>query len=60
MLEQKIIEAFENKTRRIYEGELRAATENYQHKVDQINDRTAQADIHTSLIANGVIEIIRG
>lgn len=59
-LEQKIRDAFEEKIRRMYQSELNTATENYQSKVDQINDRAARADIHTSLIANGIVEIIRG
>lgn len=32
----------------------------YDDKVDEINDRASRADIHTSLIANGIIEIGRG
>ena len=59
-LEQKIRDAFEEKIRRMYQSELGTATEKYQTKVEAINDRASRADIHTSLIANGIIEIRRG
>ncbi len=59
-LEQKIRDSFEEKIRRMYQSELNTATEKYQIKVDEINDRAARADIHTSLIANGIIDIKRG
>ena len=59
-LEQKIRDAFDEKIRRMYQSELGTATEKYQLKVDEINDRASRADIHTSLIANGIIEIKRG
>ena len=59
-LEQKIRDAFDEKIRRMYQSELGTATEKYQIKVDEINDRASRADIHTSLIANGIIEIKRG
>ena len=59
-LEQMIRDAFEEKTRRIYQSELNTATEKYHIKVDKINDQTSRADIHTALIANGIIEIKRG
>ena len=58
-LEQKIRDAFDEKIRRMYQSELSTATEKYQLKVDEINDRATRADIHTSLIANGIIEIKR-
>lgn len=59
-LEQKIRDAFEEKIRRMYQSELNTATEKYQVKVDEINGRASRADIHTALIANGIIEIKRG
>ena len=59
-LEQEIRDAFDEKIRRMYQSELSTATEKYQIKVDEINDRASRADIHTSLIANGIIEIKRG
>ena len=59
-LEQKIRDAFEEKILRMYQSELQNATEKYNAKVLEINDRTSRADIHTTLIANGIIEITRG
>lgn len=59
-LEQKIRDAFDEKIRRMYQSELSTATENYNNKVAEINDHTSRADIHTSLIANGMIDIRKG
>lgn len=59
-LEQKIQDSFEEKIRRMYRSELNTATEKYQAKVDEINDCASHADIHTTLIANGIIEVKRG
>ena len=59
-LEQKIREAFNEKIRRMYQSELNTATEKYQAKVDEINSRASRADIHTALIANGIIDVKRG
>ena len=58
-LEQKIRDAFEEKIRRMYQGELNNATEKYQNKADEINERASRADIHTSLVANGIGKVIR-
>ena len=59
-LEQKIRDAFDEKIRRMYQSELNTATEKYEAKVDEINDRASRADIHTALIANGIIDVKRG
>jgi len=59
-LEQKIRDSYEEKIIRMYQSELNTATENYQSKVTEINERTERADIHTALVANGIIEIKRG
>ena len=59
-LEQKIRDAFDEKIRRMYQSELATATEKYQIKVNEINDRASRADIHTSLVANGIIDIKKG
>lgn len=59
-LEQKINDSFDEKIVRMYESELNTATENYESKVAKINEKTERADIHTSLVANGIIEIRRG
>lgn len=57
-LEQKIRDAVEENIRRMYQGELDAATEIYENKVLEIEQNALKADIHTSLIANGVVEIV--
>lgn len=59
-LEQKIRDSFEDKITRMYQSELTTATENYQNKIAEINERTDRADIHTALVAHGIIEIKRG
>jgi len=59
-LEQKIREAFDERIRRMYQSELESATENYNARVAEINDRTSRADIHTTLVAHGIIVIKRG
>ena len=43
----------------MYQSELGTATEKYQIKVDKINDRASLADIHTSLIENGIFDMKR-
>ncbi len=59
-LEQKIRDCFEERLLRMHQSELQTATENYNAKVSEINDRTSRADIHTTLIAHGIINIRRG
>lgn len=56
-LDQKIRDSFDEKIRRMYQSELSTATDKYQIKVDEINNRASRADIHTALIANGIIEV---
>lgn len=58
-LEQKISDSVDSNVIRIYTGMLRNATEQYNAKVDQINTRITRADIYTSLVANGVLEVRR-
>ena len=59
-LEQKIMDAFDEKIIRMYQSELQTATERYEAKIVEINSRINRADIHTTLVANGIIEIKRG
>ena len=59
-LEQKIRDAFEEKILRMYKSELQSATENYNDRVSDINSRISRADIHTTLIAHGIIDIRKG
>lgn len=56
-LEQKIQDSVEDNIRRLYEGELSNATAMYQSKVEEINEGISRADIHTVLIANGILDI---
>ena len=59
-LEQKIMDAIDGKIIRMYQSELQTATDNYKTKLKEINDRVSRADIHTTLVANGIIEIKKG
>ena len=59
-LEQKIRDAYDDRIIRMYQSELQSATENYNARVAEINDKTSRADIHTTLVANGIIDIRRG
>ena len=59
-LEQKILDSFDEKIIRMYRSELQTATDNYETKIAEINARVSRADIHTALVANGIIEIKRG
>lgn len=59
-LEQKIREAFDDRIRRMYQSELDTATENYNARVSEINEHTNRADIHTTLVAHGIIVIKKG
>lgn len=58
-LERKIADALDERLIRMYSSELSSATENYNARVEQIESRIARADIYTSLVANGVLEIRR-
>ena len=51
---------FDEKINRMYQSMLNDATEKYQNKIDSIQELASKADIHTSLVANGIINIKRG
>ncbi len=57
-LEQKIADTASDSIRRMYNSELESAQEKYNAKVDEIKKKVEQTDIHTSLIANGILEVI--
>ena len=57
-LEQKILDTTSESIRRMYNSELEAAMESYEAKVDSIRQKVDQTDIHTTLIANGILEVI--
>lgn len=59
-LEQKIRDSYEEKITRMYQSVLQSATENYEHKVAKINEKLQRVDIHTSIVAKGLVEIKRG
>jgi hypothetical protein len=59
-LEQKIMDAFDEKIIRMHQSELQTATDNYETKLKEISNRVSRADIHTTLVANGIIEIKKG
>ena len=44
--------------RRMYMSELELAMETYEVKVEIIRQKVAQTDIHTTLIANGILEVM--
>ena len=57
-LEQKIIDTSSESIRRMYTSELESATESYELKVAEIRKKVDQTDIHTTLIANGILEVV--
>lgn len=59
-LEQKIMDAFDEKIIRMHQSELQTATDNYETKLKEISNRVSRADIHTTLVSNGIIEIKKG
>ena len=56
-LEQQIREAYDENIIRMKQSELENATERYEVKVASIKQQIAKSDIHTTLIANGVIRV---
>lgn len=57
-LEQKILDTSSESIRRMYTSELESATESYELKVEEIRKKVAQTDIHTTLIANGILDVV--
>ena len=57
-LEQKILDISSESIRRMYTSELESATESYELKVEEIRKKVAQTDIHTTLIANGILDVV--
>lgn len=56
-LEQKIKDTSSESIRRMYYSELESAQEGYEAKVAEIKKQLAQTDIHTTLLANGILEV---
>lgn len=57
-LEQKIQDTVSDSIRRMYTSELESATETYELKVADIRKQVQQTDIHTTLIANGILDVV--
>ena len=57
-LEQKILDTTSESIRRMYNSELESAQEAYENKVNEIRQQVAQTDVHTTLIANGILEVV--
>ncbi len=57
-LEQKIQDTSSESIRRMYTSELESATESYELKVEEIRKKVGQTDIHTTLIANGILNVV--
>lgn len=57
-LEQKILDTTSESIRRMYNSELESALESYEAKVETIRQQVAQTDIHTTLISNGILEVV--
>lgn len=56
-LEQRMSDTPSDSIRRMYNSELEAATESYEAKAASYRKRMEQTDIHTTLIANGILEV---
>ena len=57
VLERKIAEADDERIVKMRSAELDNAEQRYKKKVAEIESKIAQADIHTTLIANGIITV---
>jgi hypothetical protein len=56
-LEQRMLDTPSDSIRRMYSSELESATESYEAKVASYRKMMEQTDIHTTLIANGILEV---
>ena len=56
-LEQQIHDAYDESIRRMRIGELETVEADFEKRMDDIKSAQARADIHTTLLANGVIII---
>ena len=57
VLNEQIQSAYDEKIIRMRQAELENATERHQAKIEMLNNQEQQADIHITLIANGIITI---
>ena len=56
-LEQKLKDTLSENFRRMYKSQMESTREAYELKITEIQNKVDQTDIHTSLIANGILEI---
>ena len=56
-LEQQIHDAYDESIRRMRIGELETVEADFEKRMEDIKSAQARADIHTTLLANGVIII---
>ncbi len=59
-LEQSIQDTLSEKIRIMYMSQLESATERYEQKIAELKKEVEQTDIHTTLIANGILDVING
>lgn len=57
LLERKIAEDDDERISLMHRVELENATQRYEQKVSEIEAQIARADIHTTLVANGIITV---
>lgn len=57
-LERKMMDAVNENIRKMYAGELESATEEYERKAGEMRKKVEQTDIHTTLIANGILDVV--
>lgn len=58
-LEQKLASANAESMKTMFSGELKNMSVSYENDISNLHEKQSRVDIHTSLIANGVIEIGR-
>ncbi len=56
-LEQKMRDTTSDSLKRMYASQIDSTTETYESKVASLRKQVEQTDIHTTLIANGILEV---
>ena len=56
-LEQRMADTTSDKLRRMFEGQLQSATRRFEEKSAELELQAGRTDIHTTLIANGILDI---
>ena len=60
LLEDQLEDATNEKIRRMKEGELARANYGYERRIEELQRLADSADIHATLVVEGVIEVTRG